>query len=346
MTNRFTYENAGVNISNADEAKKEMAARLGDYEDKRILNKPGAFATLLEANFAGIANPVLVLKAEEPGSKQVLSFQYNQIRNICFDLIHHLINDIVVMGARPEAVLDIILCGQMDKQTVVAIVEHLAQACHEQGCSLVGGETSEQPDVLPAGSYMLNASILGVVERELIIDGSRITAGDQIIAIASNGLHTNGYSLVRKLIKEFPQILETDMSGESFLDVILRPHRCYYKPLKHLLPLPGLHGLAHITGGGIEGNLKRIMPPGTKAVVDLSSIEIPDVFKIIQSYGQVPGEDMLRTFNMGVGMAVVAEAATVAPIRKHLAEQGCESSVIGTVVEGEQEIHFTGKLQW
>jgi phosphoribosylformylglycinamidine cyclo-ligase len=340
---KLTYQNAGVNISNADDTKKEMVGSMVT-KDNRVLNKPGAFASLFVADFPGITNPVLVLKAEEPGSKQQLAFQYGRVNHICADLVNHLVNDIIVMGAKPEVVLDIILCGAIEKEVVLDIVKYLAQACRDQGCSLIGGETSEQPNVLPQGSYMLNASILGVVDREHIIDGSKIKAGDVVLALASNGLHTNGYSLVRKLIEEAVEILEEKVDGETFLDVILRPHKCYYHPLKDCFMLPGLRGLAHITGGGIEGNLNRILPLGMDALIDLGTIEIPAIFSTIQSFGNVDHNEMLRTFNMGVGMTVVADPAIIPKIREHLDQYGCPSFVIGSIAPGNQQVRFQGKL--
>ncbi len=339
LKQKLTYQGAGVDLHNAEAAKREMISSM-DVRDIRVLNKPGAFASLFEASFEGIRNPVLVFKAEEPGSKQLLAFQYGKIRNICCDLIHHLVNDIVVMGAKPEVVLDIILCGQIEREIVVEIVRHIAQACRDQDCCLLGGETSEQPQVLPPGSYMLNASIMGVVEREGIIDGSKIRVGDEILAIASNGLHTNGYSLVRKLIEQVPEILDQQVDGEPIMDVLLRPHLCYYHPLKELFPLTELHGLAHITGGGIEGNLNRILPEGTGALINLSHLQVPEIFKTIQAYGSMDDEDMLRTFNMGVGITLVADPKGISRIREHLAANNCSSYVIGKIVSGDQQVKF------
>ncbi|MBW7477651.1 phosphoribosylformylglycinamidine cyclo-ligase [Paenibacillus oenotherae] len=345
MEKKRTYTDAGVDIRNADQTKAELKHVMATG-DPRVMNKPGAFASLFAADFAGIDNPVLVLKAEEPGSKQLLAFQHGRIEQICRDLIHHLVNDIIVMGAKPEVVLDTILCGKLERETVVDIVKHLSQACREQDCSLIGGETSEQPGLLSEGHYMLNASILGVVDRNKIIDGSRIRQGDKVLAIASNGPHTNGYSLVRKIMEESPEIVDQTIDGESFLDAILRPHTCYYRPLKELFEMPELHGLAHITGGGIAGNLNRILPQGTNARIDCSTIDILPVFNAIYTFGQVPPEDMLQTFNLGVGMTVVADPAGVQLIIEHLRKHGCPAYEIGEIVKGDQVVEFIGQLQW
>lgn len=338
-----TYKDAGVDVRNAERTKARMGA-LTASEDNRILNRSGAFASLFLASFDGIANPVLVLKAEEPGSKQLLAFAHDRIQSVCQDLIHHLINDIVVMGAKPEAVLDTILCGRIESGTVVRIVDYLAQACRENGCSLVGGETSEQPGLLPAGRYMLNASVVGVVDRDSIVDGSRIRPGDRVLALPSNGLHTNGYSLVRKLMEERPEIMEEKVGELGFLDAILLPHACYYGPLRPLQGDSAVHGMAHITGGGIEGNLKRIMPAGTCARIDLSRIAIPPIFPLIRRYGRVPEADMLQTFNMGVGLAMVVDPEGAERLAARLAEAGCHAYEIGEIAEGSREVAFVNAL--
>ncbi|MGO4539147.1 phosphoribosylformylglycinamidine cyclo-ligase [Paenibacillus sp. 2TAB19] len=350
MKKKFTYKDAGVNIDQADVAKTEMADIMSlSQEDRRVINKPGAFASLFEADFKGIQHPILVLKAEEPGSKQQLAFKYGKVAGICFDLINHLVNDIVVMGAKPEAVLDTILCGKIEKDTVVELVKHLAQACREQDCTLIGGETSEQPGVLPEGQYMLNASVLGVVDRDKVIDGSRIQIGDSVLAITSNGVHTNGYSLIRKLIDDKPDVLDLTIEGSSFLDVIMEPHKCYYQPLKGLISRSvndvEIHGMAHITGGGIAGNLNRILPGGTSARIDLSRIEVLPVFRTIQAEGQVPMEDMLRTFNMGVGLTLVADSASIPHIKAHIKSFDCHSYEIGEIVSGSEQVQFINQIK-
>ncbi|WP_274652022.1 phosphoribosylformylglycinamidine cyclo-ligase [Paenibacillus humicola] len=345
MESNYSYKAAGVDIGNADRAKSDLGKLLAGT-DSRILSRPDSFASLFVPRFDGIEDPVLVLKAEEPGSKQLLAFQYHKTETICRDLIHHLINDIVVMGARPEAVLDIILCGKIQRETVVDIVRFLSAACREQGCSIVGGETSEQPGLLEEGRYMLNAAILGVVDRRSIIDGSAIRRGDRILALASNGPHTNGYSLIRKLMADMPEILQEYVDGTSFLEAILRPHTCYYRQLKDLLPTGTIHGMAHITGGGIEGNVKRILPEGTAARIHLSRIRIPRVFQIIRKFGGIPDAEMLKSFNVGAGLIVVAPPDRCPSILDHLNTLGCGSYEIGEITDGARQVEFTGVLNW
>ena len=345
MKSDLTYEKAGVSIAVAEEAKREMAGYLTP-SDARVLNRLGAFASLFEAKFPGIKDPVLVLKAEEPGSKQLLAIKYKKVQGLGSDLVHHLINDIIVMGAKPLAVLDTIFCGKLEKEIVVEIVKSIAQACKEQDCTLVGGETSEQPGVLSSGVYVLCASVVGVVDKSKIIDGSGIELGDSVLALASNGLHTNGYSLVRKLMEHKSGIVEEKVGNEAFLDAILRPHKCYYKCLRDLFGMPELHGLAHITGGGIEGNLNRILPEGISASIDLSKIQVLPIFNVIRDAGNISDFEMMHTFNMGVGITLVAHPSAVGKIQKHLSAKGCHSYIFGEIIKGNQTVELTGKLGW
>ncbi len=345
MSEGFSYKKAGVDISTADAAKREMAKSL-ETTDSRVLNKLGAFASLYDARFDGYEHPVLVLKMEEPGSKQKLAVQFGRAASVCYDLVNHLIDDIIVMGATPLAVQDVIICGKLEKPVVTEMVDAMAKACRAQDCTLVGGETSEQPGVLEAGLYVLAASIVGVVDKPKIIDGSKIQKGDVVLAVASNGLHTNGYSLVRALLSEKPDLAETVVDGERFVDLILRPHTCYYKAFRGLFDNPGLHGMAHITGGGFEGNLNRVLPAGTGALIDVSKVRVLPVFKMIRQAGQVDDADMLHTFNLGVGMTLVLAPDAVEPAVRHLAEQGHDAYPIGRIVEGDRTVTFEGRLDW
>jgi phosphoribosylformylglycinamidine cyclo-ligase len=345
MSNGLSYKQSGVDIDVADAAKQEMARAL-ETNNSRVLNKLGAFASLFDIRFPEYEHPVLVLKTEEPGSKQKLAFQYGRRRSICYDTINHLVNDVIVMGATPLAVQDAIICGKLEKDVVIELVAGFAEACKEQGCVLTGGETSEQPGVLEPGLYILTTSMIGIVEKSKILDGSTIAKGDYVLAIASNGLHTNGYTLVRALIQRDPEILQVQVDGESFLDLILRPHTCYYHCLKDLFEVPELHGLAHITGGGIQGNLNRILPAHLSAEIDLTTIRVLPVFSLIQERGQVPVSDMLRTFNLGVGMTAVVAPSEVEAVCKHLNEHGCECYQIGWIEPGGKDVRFIGELKW
>jgi len=345
MKEQFSYKKSGVDINVADATKKDMAKSL-ETTDKRVLNKIGAFASLFDATFPEYEHPVLVLKMEEPGSKQKLAIQYNRVSSICYDLAGHLINDIIVMGATPLVVQDVIICGKLEKEVVTQLVESLSNACREQGCVLIGGETSEQPGVVESGIYVLAASIIGIVEQSKVIDGSKIAEGDIVLAVASNGLHTNGYSLVRALMAQKPEIIEMQVGDDSFLDIILKPHKCYYQSFRDLFELSELHGMAHITGGGIEGNLNRILLGDLNAVIDLSKIRVLPIFNVIRQMGNVEDADMMHTFNMGVGVAIVAKETAIEGIQQHLSGKGCDSYVIGEITGGKKTVIYQGELNW
>ncbi|HEX9896101.1 MAG TPA: phosphoribosylformylglycinamidine cyclo-ligase [Dehalococcoidales bacterium] len=341
-----TYASAGVDRDGHSEITQGLRSRL-TIKDPRILNKVGAFASLFEAKFPGIIDPVLVLKAEEPGSKQLLAKQFNKIDNIGYDMINHLIDDIIVMGAKPLAVLDVIVVGKLVKDDINKIITTINQACINHDCSLVGGEISEQPGVLPEGVFVLSSSVVGVVSKRKIIDGSRITKGDKVIALASNGLHTNGYSLVRKLIADKPPILKVKVDNKAFIDAALRPHTAYYPYLKNILDSPKVRGLAHITGDGISGNLERILPADLSAQVHLDKIEVLPIFKVIKDVGGVPEEDMVANLNMGVGMIMITTPREETKMIQYLESKGIHAYDIGEIIEDKDNtVKFSGKINW
>jgi phosphoribosylformylglycinamidine cyclo-ligase len=342
---KLTYAGAGINIEDTDAVKQNMAKSL-KTNDSRVLNSLGAFASLYDFKFPEYEHPVLVMKTEEPGSKQKLAFQNGRVRSICYDMINHLINDIIVMGAKPLAVQDAIICGSIEKEIISEIVDAVSAACKEQDCVLTGGETSIQPGVLEKGSYILTSSIVGIVDKAKIIDGSAIRKGDAVLAIESNGIHTNGYTLVRAIMDKYPEILDMKVGYESFLDAIMKPHLCYYKPLRDLFGMDGLHGMAHITGGGIEGNLSRVIPNELNALIDLSLVEVLPLFQLIHKLGNIDDSEMLRTFNMGVGLVMVVDSETVEKVIEHAAAFGLKSYVIGEIVEGNKQIIFQQNLKW
>lgn len=341
----ISYKSAGVNRDTENETKEAFAAALQTNE-ARVLNKIGAFASLYDASFPGYKNPVLVLKTEEPGSKQLLAAKYDKVESVCHDLINHLVNDCIVMGATPLSIQDCIVCGKVEKPVVVRMVQAFAEAAKNNECVLTGGETSWQPGVIPEGTYILTASIVGVVEKERIIDGSKIQEGDVVLALASSGVHTNGISLVRKIMEEKPEILNETVDGKQFIDALLTPHRAYYTALKDLFKNDGLVGLAHITGGGIQENLNRILPKNMNAHIDLSKIKIHSIFKTLKEHGSLEESDMLRTFNMGVGIAAVVRRGFVAEAVAHLKAHAIDTYEIGTIKPGSQTVEFSGSLSW
>lgn len=340
----LSYSRAGIDIAYTDSIKKEMAEHL-ETGDKRVMNGLGPFASLYDIHFPEIKEPVLVLKSEEPGSKQKLAMEYGYTESICHDMINHLVNDIAVMGAKPLAVLDTIVCGNAEKDTIKTLVKGVSEACRENECSLVGGETSIQPLVVDSGVYVLTSSIAGIVEKSKVIDGSKIKEGDTVLAIASNGLHTNGYSLVRLLMDKMPQIKLDKIEGMTFIEQIMKPHTPYYKAIKGLFDTDMLHGMAHITGGGIEGNLCRVIPEGLTAEIDLGRLRIPEILKYIKKNGKVSDEEMLHTFNCGAGFLLVTEEKCKEQVMKHVSSY-YDCYEIGQIKSGGQKIKFTGRPDW
>lgn len=340
----FSYSKAGVDISYTDAIKKEMAAYL-KTDNERVLNGVGPFASLYDIRFSDIEDPVLVLKSEEPGSKQKLAMEYGYSESICHDMINHLVNDIAVMGAKPLAVLDTIVCGKAEKETIKAFVKGISEACRENECNLVGGETSIQPDVVNDGLYILTSSIAGIVSRNRVIDGSDIHEGDIVLAAASNGLHTNGYTLVRLLMEKMPQIKLDKINGETFIEQIMKPHTPYYKSIKPLFSDSGVHGMAHITGGGIEGNLSRIIPDGLCAEIYLDQVKPLPIFSYIKAVGNIDEAEMLSTFNCGVGLIVVAERQHAKRVTE-LIKEHCDCYEIGKIVTGGKKVNFNHHIPW
>lgn len=340
----LSYSKAGIDITYTDTIKKEMSKHL-ETKDKRVLNGLGPFASLYNIKFPEIENPVLVLKSEEPGSKQKLAMEYGYTESICHDMINHLVNDIVVMGAKPLAVLDTIVCGNAEKDTIKSLVKGVSEACRENECSLVGGETSIQPLVVESGVYVLTSSIAGIVEKSKVIDGSAIEKGDAVLAIASNGLHTNGYSLVRLLMDKMPQIKLDKIDGLTFIEQIMKPHTPYYKAIKGLFDKDVIHGMAHITGGGIEGNLCRVIPEGLCAQIDLSKLKLLNIFKYIRNAGNINDEEMLRTFNCGVGFNVVVAHKDKAAVKKHI-NRFYDCYEIGIIETGDTKVKFENRINW
>lgn len=340
----LSYSKAGIDISYTDSIKSEMSMYVNS-RDSRVLNGLGPFASLYDMDFPEIKEPVLVLKSEEPGSKQKLAMEYGYTESICHDMINHLVNDIVVMGAKPLAVLDTIVCGNAEKDTIKSLIKGVSEACRDNECSLVGGETSIQPLVVEPGVYVLTSSIAGIVEKSKVIDGSSIKQGDAVLAIASNGLHTNGYSLVRLLMEKMPQVKLDKIDNITFIEQIMKPHTPYYKAIKGLFSKDCISGMAHITGGGIEGNLCRVIPNGLCAEINRDLIRILPVFKYIKAQGKVNDNEMLRTFNMGVGFILVVPQETKQQVFDHV-NRFYSCYEIGEIKKSTEKISFVGRLNW
>lgn len=287
----------------------------------------GFFGGLFE--FKGYHQPVLVSSTDSVGTKLKIANALDKHDTIGIDIVNHCVNDILTCGAEPLFFLDYIGIGKLMPEKVGAIAQGLAQACREVGCALIGGETAEMPGLYAGKDYDLVGFIIGVVEKEKIIMGKAIVVGDTLIGLPSSGLHTNGYSLVRKLFGETPSALNTHYPelGRTLGEELLEPHRCYYHQLKPLLPI--VKGLAHITGGGLTGNVPRILPHGVAAQFHSRAWTIPPIFQLIQQRGNVNRNEMYRVFNMGIGMVVVCSPDNAEQMTKALPE----AKVVGEVVK-------------
>jgi phosphoribosylformylglycinamidine cyclo-ligase len=321
------YTRAGVNIETAARTKKLIAKLARATFGPQVLSGVGFFGGLFE--FQGYQQPVLVSSVDGVGTKLKIASALAKHDTIGVDLVNHCVNDILTCGATPLFFLDYIAMGRLVPERIEAIAQGLARACGEAGCALIGGETAEMPGLYAGEDYDLVGFIVGVVEKDNIIQGKLITPGDSIIGLASSGLHTNGYSLVRKVFGETGEALSGYYPelGRTLGEALLEPHHSYYRELKPLLPL--VKGLAHITGGGLIDNVPRILPEGLTARFDSRSWAVPPLFRLIQERGSISRLEMYRVFNMGIGMVVVCSPDNVSELTQALPE----AKIIGEVVK-------------
>jgi phosphoribosylformylglycinamidine cyclo-ligase len=341
MTREISYREAGVDIDSANEAKNRIKRLARETFTTNVMTEIGSFGGMFRADFSQMKDPVLVSSADGVGTKLRVAFMTGVHNTVGYDLVCHCVNDILVQGARPLFFLDYIASGKLVPDTVASIVEGLARGCKEAACALIGGETAEMPGFYNDGEYDIAGFIVGVVDRGQIIDGSRITPGDVLIGLPSVGLHTNGYSLARKLFFEvagFNADTQVKELGCTASEELLKPHRSYLSSLSELLQTDAIKGLAHITGGGLLENIPRILPEGTSAEIDVGSWPVLPVFNLIAHLGGVTEKEMYRTFNMGIGMVVIANDEGAARIRTHLESFGEAYYNIGRITEGDRSV--------
>ena len=327
MAIKHTYTDAGVNIEVAAEAKKLISQHARSTYGPQVLSGVGFFGGLFE--FKGYKKPVLVSSVDGVGTKLKLASALGRHEGVGIDIVNHCVNDILTCGAEPLFFLDYIAMGKLKPEAIEAIARGLAAACRDVGCVLIGGETAEMPGLYAGEDYDLVGFVIGVVEKEKIIMGKTIVAGDAIIGLPSSGLHTNGYSLARKIFGETASALNKRYPelGRTLGEALLEPHRCYYRQLKPLLPV--IKGLSHITGGGLIDNVPRVLPEGLAAKFNTKSWAVPPIFKLIQQRGNVDRNEMFRVFNMGIGMVIICSADNVDHFTKALPE----AKLIGEVVK-------------
>lgn len=335
------YRQAGVDIEKGDglvPVYREAAERT---RIPGVLGSLGGFGSLFSLKEQGLADPVLVSGTDGVGTKLLLAMALGRHDTVGIDLVAMCVNDILTCGAKPLFFLDYFGCGTLEPETAAAVVGGIAEGCRQAGCALTGGETAELPGMYPPGEYDLAGFAVGVVDRQKIIDGAGIKPGDAVLGIASSGIHSNGYSLVRKVV----EVAGLDYAGEYGLgaplgEVLLRPTTIYVKIVMQLIDSLPVLGLAHITGGGLPGNACRVLPPGTALELDSASWELPAVFRLLEEAGKIAREEMYRAFNMGIGMVVIVPAAALDAALQLLAGQGVGAFQIGRVVSGNGEVRI------
>ena len=337
------YKASGVDIEASNETVRRIKALARSTFTGGVLSEIGSFGGLFRLDPTAWTQPILVASADGVGTKLKVAFMANEHRTIGVDLVNHCVNDILVQGARPLFFLDYLATGRLEPAIAEQVVEGLARGCRENGCALLGGETAEMPGFYGDGEYDLAGFIVGAVESETLVDGRSIALGDVLVGLPSTGLHTNGYSLARRIA--FEQLgLAVDSRveelGETIGDALLKIHRSYLHAVYPLIAKGAVKGMAHITGGGITDNLPRVLPEGTAARVNPGAWQVPAIFEWLQRSGDVPGEDMFRTFNMGIGLIIVCTPALVDPVLEDLRSRGESPALIGEITRGDREVIY------
>ena len=339
----ITYADAGVNIDRANRTKQRIKYLAHKTFTKGVLSEIGGFGSLYSISRKYL-DPVLVSSVDGVGTKLKVAFEMGVHHTVGADLVNHCVNDIIVQGAAPMFFMDYLATGRLLPEVAEKVVEGIAEACKHNGCALIGGETAEMPGFYPEGEYDLAGFIVGVVERERIITGKDVQIGDVILGLPSNGLHTNGYSLARKLLFEVAHY-----SPETYVNEIknkvgnelMRSHKSYWPGLKKMIDGDCIAAMAHITGGGITENLPRVLPRGVAAVIEIGSWPVLPVFEHLQKLGNVPQDEMLRTFNMGLGMLLVIPAKKFKKAQTFLDRVGEKFYTVGRIVKGERKVLYS-----
>lgn len=343
------YRDVGVNIDAQDEVVRGIKNIVRETYDANVLRDIGSFGAMYSLDVTGMEQPVLVSSVDSLGTKLKVAIMANRYNTVGIDIVAHCVNDILVQGARPMFFLDYIACNRMVPEIMIEIIKGMGNGCRYAGCALIGGEMAEMPEVYRDGELEVAGTIVGVVDRKKIIDGSTIKEGDLVIGLDSSGLHTNGYTLARKICFDAAGLSchdEIPGTGKSVADALLEPHRNYARMIQILLKIVPVKGMAHVTGGGITDNLPRILPEGLDAEINLSTWNVPPLFRFLRDAGNVEDMEMMRTFNMGMGFLVVVDPAHADKTIDSL-QQTCEDpKVIGRIVRGAGKVQYTGKLRY
>ena len=329
-TTSISYRDAGVDMEAGDALVEQIKPYAKRTMRPEVLAGIGGFGSLFEMP-KKFKNPVLVSGTDGVGTKLKLAFELNKHDTVGIDLVAMSVNDILVQGAEPLFFLDYFACGKLEVGTAAQVIKGIAEGCEQSGCALVGGETAEMPGMYPAGEYDLAGFAVGCVDKESIINGTTIAAGDVVLGLASSGAHSNGYSLIRKLIANSGIDFESYFHGKPFKDVVMAPTRIYVKPLLQLIATLPVKGMAHITGGGITENVPRVLPAGLTAEIKKGSWTMPPLFTWLQAQGNVTDSEMYKTFNCGIGMVVIVAKEQASAAQKLLSDAGESVFEIGTI---------------
>ena len=333
-----SYEKAGVNLEAGYEVVRRIKKHVASTSRLGVMGNIGAFGGMFDLSALNVKEPVLVSGTDGVGTKLKLAFAWDKHDTVGIDLVAMSVNDILVQGAEPLFFLDYFACGKLDVPAATEVIKGIAAGCEQAGCALIGGETAEMPGMYPAGEYDLAGFAVGVVEKSEIITGRDIAAGDVVLGLASNGAHSNGYSLVRKIIDRAQPDLDAPFDGDrSLRDLIMAPTRIYVKPLLKLMAAKLVKGMAHITGGGITENTPRVLPENVVAQIDAASWPQTKLFAWLQAQGGVDAQEMYRTFNCGVGMVIALPASEADKAVKLLTEKGENAWKIGTIKASDSE---------
>ena len=340
---RLTYKKAGVDIDEGERFIKLISPMARKTFRPEVITDIGSFSALFKVDLSQYKEPVLVSGTDGVGTKLKIAFLMDKHDTIGIDLVAMCVNDILTSGAEPLFFLDYLAMGKLSSKRASKVIKGIAQGCREAGCSLIGGETAEMPGFYPEGEYDLSGFAVGIVDKESIIDGSKIKEGDVIIGIASNGLHSNGYSLVRRL---FLDIKKMDIHayvpdiGSTLGEELLRPTRLYAKALMNLKDKLEIKGMAHITGGGIPGNIPRILPKGTSAHIKAGSWPVPGIFRFIEKDGKIAQKEIKKTFNMGIGYVMVVAVENSQKAVLLLKKYGYSAFIIGNIKKGARGVRY------
>ncbi len=339
-----SYAAAGVDITAGYKAVELMKKHIARTKNEGCLDDVGGFGGCFGLNLAGMEEPVLVSGTDGVGTKLRFAMLLDKHDTIGIDAVAMCVNDIICCGARPLFFLDYIACGKNFPEKIATIVSGVAEGCVRSGCALIGGETAEHPGMMPEHDYDIAGFSVGIVDKKKMIDNSKMTEGDVIIALASSGVHSNGFSLVRKVfdVENNTELTKpcAELEGKSIAEVLLTPTKLYVKPVLALLEKVDVKGISHITGGGFYENIPRSIPKGLMAKITKSSVKVLPIFDMIAKAGNVPERDMYNTFNMGVGMSIVVPAAEVDTALEILKEQGEDAYIIGEIVKGDDGVVF------